>query len=83
MYLSTVASTPGIHLLGIADLDVNRAEASLKRAGYPMEKVVKQGSRVSWKTAGEKRQTIVTTDAAELIGAEGIDVVRYSILHLF
>jgi predicted homoserine dehydrogenase-like protein len=74
MYLSTVSRTSGIHLLGIAELDFTRADSSLKRVGYPMERVVRKGS-ISWQEACKTGQTILTNDSADLIGAEGIDVV--------
>ena len=34
MYLSQAPRTPGIHLVGVADLSPERAKASLKRVGW-------------------------------------------------
>jgi predicted homoserine dehydrogenase-like protein len=37
MYLSQVPRTPGIHLVGIADLSPTRAKAALKNVGWKEE----------------------------------------------
>lgn len=35
MYLSQIPRTPGVHLMGIADLDPSTAQANLRRVGWP------------------------------------------------
>ena len=35
MYLSQVPRTPGVHLVGIADLSIDNARANLNRVGWP------------------------------------------------
>ena len=35
MYLAQAIRTPGIHVLGIADLDLDKARAALARVGWP------------------------------------------------
>ncbi|HQY28371.1 MAG TPA: Gfo/Idh/MocA family oxidoreductase, partial [Burkholderiaceae bacterium] len=35
MYLSQVRRTPGMHLVGVADLSPARAKAALRRVGWP------------------------------------------------
>ena len=51
MYLAQVPRTPGVHLVGIADLSIDNARANLARVGWPahqstassLDDAVKQG----------------------------------------
>ena len=38
MYLAQLPKTPGVHLVGIADLSPANARASLARVGWPVER---------------------------------------------
>lgn len=71
MYLSQVPRTPGIHLVGVADLSPARAHAALARVGWEparhaaasLDEALRQGS------------TCVTDDAQALIASDAVDVV--------
>ena len=41
MYLSQIPRTPGIHLVGIADLSPDRAQAALRRVGWQDDQLTK------------------------------------------
>jgi predicted homoserine dehydrogenase-like protein len=48
MYLAQLPHTPGVHLVGIADLSPANAQASLARVGWPAERseAGKRSSRI-------------------------------------
>ena len=71
MYLAQAVRTPGIHVLGIADLAPERARAALARIGWPEE----QYSAHSFAAALKHGGTFLTDDAAALIATDGLDVV--------
>ncbi|KMO43045.1 flagellar basal body P-ring biosynthesis protein FlgA [Methylobacterium tarhaniae] len=71
MFLSQAPRTPGLHVVGIADLDPQRARAALARVGWPAE-------RYAAKSAAEAMRngtTFLTDDAEGLIAADGIEVI--------
>ena len=43
MYLSQALRTPGIHLVGVADLQPARAKAALRRVGWPADRLGAKG----------------------------------------
>ncbi|MBV9784120.1 MAG: flagellar biosynthesis protein FlgA [Acidisphaera sp.] len=71
MFLSQVPRTPGLHLLGIADLSPARARQSLERVGWPAERHAASSFAEAARTGG----TFVQDDAEALIAADGLDVV--------
>jgi len=71
MFLSQARVTPGLHVLGVADLSVGRARNALARTGWPKE----QTSAGSAAKALAQGTTYVTDDALDLIEAGGVDVV--------
>lgn len=71
MFLSQAQYTPGIHVLGIADLSVKRAKEALASTGWPVE----QYSAKSAAKALAQGTTFVTEDTDKLIQAGGVDVV--------
>jgi predicted homoserine dehydrogenase-like protein len=71
MYLSQAARTPGIHVLGIADLNPQRARESLLRVGWKLE----QFEASSFAQAIRSGTTFVSDDAIALIRNRSIDVV--------
>ncbi len=71
MFLSQVRMTPGMHLLAVADLDVNRARAALIETGWPEERI----SATSSAKALAQDSTWITDDSEALINAGGLDVV--------
>jgi predicted homoserine dehydrogenase-like protein len=71
MFLSQVARTTGMHLVGIADLSVERARQSLARAGWPAGRYASPGPVEAMRTG----ETSVGEDAMALIVAPGIEVI--------
>jgi predicted homoserine dehydrogenase-like protein len=71
MFLAQALRTPGLHVLGVADLSVERARAALKSTGWPAERVGVTSPAKALATGG----TFVTDDAELLINAGGLDVV--------
>lgn len=71
MFLSQLRTTPGLHLLGIADLSVPRARAALAATGWDADAAVASSFDEALRTG----RTMLTDDAAALIGAGGLDVV--------
>ncbi len=71
MFLSQVRTTPGMHLVGIADLSVQRAWEALGRTGWDADAVVARDFDQAWRTGG----TVLTDDAEALIAADGIEVI--------
>lgn len=69
MFLAHVHTTPGIHVVGVADLDVGRAREALRLAGWPPDEYAGDVEE-----ALRSRATAVLDDAVELIGAP-VDVV--------
>jgi len=69
MYLSQARRTPGIHVLGVADLDPARARTALAHVGWPQA----QYEARSLDAARRDGTTFITDDAAPLIAA--VDVV--------
>ena len=71
MFLAQAPSTPGFHVVGIADLAPDRARATLARIGWPAE-------RYAARTLDETRRnggTCVTDDTSALIAHPAVDVV--------
>ena len=71
MYLSQIPTTPGIHLLGIADLSPPRARENLARLGWKPE-VTSAGSFAEARRIGN---TFLTDDWRALVSHPEIDVV--------
>jgi predicted homoserine dehydrogenase-like protein len=71
MYLSQARLTAGVHVVGVADLDVARAKSQLATAGWPAEACAASSLADAHKT----RATFVTDSAAALIGDPQIEVI--------
>jgi len=71
MFLTQVRSTRGMHLVGLADLDVARAKRQLKTAGWEEGTYAAASLGVARKT----RTTHVTADAGALIACPEIEVI--------
>jgi len=71
MFLAQALATPGLHVLAIADLDVERAKANLASAHWPPHRYDAQSAAKAL-AAGT---TWVTEDSDALINAGGLDVV--------
>ena len=71
MFMAQIRLTRGMHLVGVADLDVARARSQLRNAGWPDE-VYAAGSLAD---AHQKRTTLVTDNADALIADPRIEVI--------
>jgi predicted homoserine dehydrogenase-like protein len=71
MFMAQARLTRGIHLVGVADLDVARARSQLKNAGWPEEAY----AAALLADAHHKRATFVTDDAGALIADPRIEVI--------
>lgn len=71
MYLSQARLTTGVHVVGIADLDVPRARASCALAGWPDARLAAR----SLDAAATERSTFLGEDAGELIAHPAVEVV--------
>ena len=71
MFLSQARLTKGLHVVGVADLNVERARRQLASAGWPAE----QYAAPSLGDAIKQRRTHVTPDAQALIAHPGIEVI--------
>lgn len=71
MFLAQALRLPGIHVMGIADLDVEQARSNLKLADWPEE----QYSAVSLEAAHQSGATFICDDASTLINSPLIDII--------
>src|SRR5215468_6891723 len=71
MFMAQARLTQGMHLVGVADLDVCRARSQLRTAGWPDEMYAAS----SLANAHKKRSTLVTDNAAALISDPNIEVI--------
>lgn len=71
MYLAQVPKTPGIHLVGIADLSPDNARANLQRVGWPAAAYAAQ----SLDKALKEGNTNVSDDWRKLVSHPAIDIV--------
>jgi len=71
MFLSQAPRTRGLHVMGIADLDVSRAREAVERVGWPAERA----GAASFAQARREGSTYIVDDAEALIAADGMDVI--------
>ncbi len=71
MYLAQVVRTPGVHLVGIADLNPAGARRNLARVGWSPE----QSAATSAAAAMRDGNTWITDDWEALVGLPEIDIV--------
>ena len=71
MYMAQARLTRGMHLVGVADLDIARARSQLKAAGWPDE-IYSTGSLGD---AHKTRTTFVTDSAEALIADQRVEVI--------
>ena len=71
MFLAQAVRTPGLHVLGIADLSPDRARESLRRVGWPAERYAAGSFGEALRTGA----TAITDDAESLIAVDGLDIV--------
>ncbi|MGH6948343.1 MAG: NAD(P)H-dependent oxidoreductase [Kiloniellales bacterium] len=70
MFLAQARLTPGLQLLGVADLSPERAKESLKRVGWPAEQIAAR----SLDEAADQGTTWVGEDAQALLAQGALDV---------
>lgn len=71
MFLAQARTTPGMHVVAVADLVESRVRRALSEAGFEEERV----SASSFADALASGTTYVTEDAEALISAQGVEVV--------
>src|SRR5262245_65936257 len=71
MFMAQARLTSGMHLVGVADLDVARAGSQLKSADWPDEAY----AAASLDDALKKRTTLVSDNARALIADPRIEVI--------
>ena len=71
MVLAQAQQIAGMHVVGVADLDVGKARASLQRVGWPAERY----GAASLAAAMSNGTTCVLDDAGALAAFEGIDCI--------
>jgi len=71
MYLSQVPRTPGIHMVGIADLSPDRAKAALRNVGWKEDFF----SASSLEQAAKQGNTAIIDDGMALITSPHVDII--------
>jgi predicted homoserine dehydrogenase-like protein len=71
MYLAQVPKTPGVHLVGIADLNPANARANLERVGWSTE----QSAATSFEDAIARGNTFVTDNWEALVRHPQIEII--------
>ena len=71
MFLTQALQTTGLHVVGIADLNIKRAQHNLSTAGWDRSRF----DAKSLDTAFQSGTTYVGDDAAALIAYERLDVI--------
>ncbi len=71
MFLNQTPQIEGLHLMGIADLSIERIKAALQRAAWSVERY----TATSFDDARESGKTFLTQDSEALIAADGIEVI--------
>ncbi|HWK70345.1 MAG TPA: Gfo/Idh/MocA family oxidoreductase [Burkholderiaceae bacterium] len=71
MYLAQIPRTPGVHLVGIADLSPDAARTNLERVGWKPEQTQAASARDALRTGA----TWITDDWTALVGVAEIDII--------
>ena len=71
MFLAQARRTPGLHVMAVADLSLDRAREACRRAGWPDAAF----AAADFAAARSSGAAFLTEDALALAGADGIDVV--------
>jgi predicted homoserine dehydrogenase-like protein len=71
MYIAQVPRTPGVHLVGIADLSPDSARKNLERVGWPKESY----EASSLEAAIREKRTHLSEDWQALVAHPGIDII--------
>jgi len=71
MYLAQIPNTPGVHLVGIADLAPDNARVNLERVGWQAERCCAPDLETALRTG----QTHVSEDWRRLVAHPGVDII--------
>src|SRR3989454_6392533 len=71
MYIAQVPRTPGVHLVGIADLSPDYAKGNLDRVGWPKQAY----EAASLDAALKEKRTHLSDDWEALVAHPGIDII--------
>ena len=71
MFLAQAARTPGLHIVGVSDLDPQRARDALLKVGWGGDRF----DAPDLTAARDSRKTCVTDDTAALIALDGVQVI--------
>ena len=74
MFLSQARLTPGLQLVGIAEIDLEKAQQACLKTGWPKECLAFGGSKAAIEDGAARGKTVITEDARQLIEAR-LDVV--------
>jgi predicted homoserine dehydrogenase-like protein len=74
MFLAQARLTPGMHVVGIAELDPEKARQACLRTGWPEEVISFGNSTVAINDGARGEKTVLTDDANQLIQAD-LDVI--------
>ncbi|MEM9439820.1 MAG: Gfo/Idh/MocA family oxidoreductase [Pseudomonadota bacterium] len=71
MFLAQARFTPALHIVGVADLDVERARSGMRKLGWPSSQI----DAPDINKAFSQGKTLLTDDGMSLIQAPGLDVI--------
>jgi len=74
MFLSQIPFIPGIQLIGVADIDVEKARKRCIRSGWPEEAIVLGNSTAAINNESQKKKIVLTEDSSQLIQAD-LDII--------
>ena len=74
MFLAQARLTPGMHVVGIAELDPEKARQACLRTGWPEEVLSFGNSTAAINDGARGEKTVLTDDANQLIQAD-LDVI--------
>jgi predicted homoserine dehydrogenase-like protein len=74
MFISQARFTPGMQIVGIADLDSQKARQACLRTGWPESSLSFEVSTAAINDTARKKRTAITENAVDLIAAD-LDVI--------
>jgi predicted homoserine dehydrogenase-like protein len=74
MYLAQARITPGIRVVGIADIDPAKAQQACLRTGWPADALAFGDSTADIESGAARGKTVITADARQLLHA-GVEVI--------
>lgn len=74
MFLAQARLTPGMQLVGVAELDLEKARQSCMRTGWPQDALAIGNSTAAINEGARRKKVILTEDANQLIDSD-LDVI--------